>query len=548
MIEAGWTGEIDVRGNLVLVRAADENLSRTCPDSVAASVSRADPVTLELFAHRFMGIAEAMGVALQSTAASVNIKERLDFSCALFDASGQLVANAPHMPVHLGSMGESVAAVLRSRGDSLADGDVVMLNAPYNGGTHLPDITVIMPVFVDGERRFFVAARGHHADIGGITPGSMPADSTTIAEEGVLLDDVLLVSGGVLREKAVRDLLAGGRWPARDPDRNLGDLRAQVAACTRGANDLKALCAETGVATVTAYMAHVMANAEEAVRRAIAGLREGQFSYELDSGAVVQVAVTIDRIARSATVDFTGTSQQQANNFNAPRSVVRAAVLYVFRCLIDDDIPLNDGCMRAINLVIPKGSMLDPAYPAAVVAGNVEVSQVVTDALFGALGVMAAAQGTMNNLTFGTGDWQYYETIAGGSGAGPGFVGTSAVQTHMTNSRLTDAEVLESRFPVLVDAFAVRPGSGGDGRWPGGDGVVRRLRFREAATASILSNRRRVAPFGLSGGGSGAAGRNTVERADGDVEAVGATATVALDMGDVLEIATPGGGGYGAPR
>ena len=553
VIEAGWMGEIDGAGNLVLGRAGDAGLSRADAGVVAgpvagavAGVERVDPVLLELFAHRFMGLAEAMGVALQSTAASVNIKERLDFSCALFDAAGQLVANAPHMPVHLGSMGESVAAILRSRGDTLVDGDVVMLNAPYNGGTHLPDITVIMPVFIGGERRFFVAARGHHADIGGITPGSMPANSTTIDEEGVLIDDVLLVANGQLLEKETIALLGSGRWPARDPGRNLGDLRAQVAACTRGANDLKALCTEHGVATVAAYMDHVMANAEEAVRRAITGLAEGQFAYELDSGAVVQVAVTIDRIARSATVDFAGTSPQQASNFNAPRNVVRAAVLYVFRCLIDGDIPLNDGCMRAINLVIPTGSMLDPVYPAAVVAGNVEVSQVVTDALFGALGIMAAAQGTMNNLTFGTNAWQYYETIAGGSGAGPGFAGTAAVQTHMTNSRLTDPEVFESRFPVMVEAFAIRAASGGAGRWRGGDGVVRRLRFRAPATASILSNRRRVAPFGLAGGDSGLVGRNRVERSDGAVETVGATATIALDAGDVLEITTPGGGGFGA--
>ena len=493
-----------------------------------------------------MGLAEAMGVALQSTAASVNIKERLDFSCALFDGAGALVANAPHIPVHLGSMGESVAAVLRSRGATACGaGDAVMLNAPYNGGTHLPDITVIMPVFVEGQRRFFVAARGHHADIGGISPGSMAADSTTIDEEGVLIDDVLLVDRGAFREVATRALLAGGRWPARDPGRNVGDLKAQVAACVRGANDLRALCAEHGTSTVAAYMAHVQTNAEEAVRRAIVGLAGGAFAYELDDGAVVRVAVTIDRAARAATVDFTGTSPQQATNFNAPRSVVRAAVLYVFRCLIDDDIPLNDGCMRAIRLVIPAGSMLDPVYPAAVVAGNVEVSQVVTDALFGALGVLAAAQGTMNNLTFGTADWQYYETIAGGAGAGPGFPGASAVQTHMTNSRLTDPEVLESRFPVLVDGFAVRAGSGGDGRWRGGDGTVRRLRFRAAATVSILSNRRRVPPFGLAGGSDGAAGVNHVERADGRVEPLGATGTVDMAPGDVLSIATPGGGGFG---
>ncbi len=555
VIDAGWRGEVDGLGNLIVARTAVAGEHRRGPAAdapvsahgprVDAGVMRADPVTLELFAHRFMGIAEAMGVALQSTAASVNIKERLDFSCALFDGEGALVANAPHMPVHLGSMGESVAAVVRSRGGNLQDGDAVMLNAPYNGGTHLPDITVIMPVFVDGERAFFVAARGHHADIGGIAPGSMPANSTTIHEEGVLIDDFLLVDRGQLLEKATRSLLASGRWPARDPDRNIGDLKAQVAACTRGASDLKDLCAEVGTATVAAYMAHVQTSAEEAVRRAIVPLTDGRFVYPLDNGAEVHVAVTIDRATGTATVDFAGTSAQQPGNFNAPRSVVRAAVLYVFRCLIDDDIPLNDGCMRAVKLLIPKGSMLDPAYPAAVVAGNVEVSQVVTDALFGALGVMAGSQGTMNNLTFGTEAWQYYETISGGSGAGPGFAGASAVQTHMTNSRLTDPEVLETRFPVLVDSFAVRTGSGGTGRWSGGDGTVRRLRFREPATASILSNRRRVPPFGLAGGSRGAPGSNAVERAAGTVESLGATATVALAVGDVLEIATPGGGGYG---
>jgi len=540
IVEPGWTMTVDASGNLLLDHAA-------CQSPHPADTA-ADPVRLELFNHRFMGIAEAMGVALQSTAASVNIRERLDFSCALFDAAGALVANAPHMPVHLGSMGESVAAIVRTRGDSLAKGDVVALNAPYNGGTHLPDITVIMPVFIDGERAFFVAARGHHADIGGIAPGSMPAASTTIAEEGVLIDDFLLVAGGAFREAALRDLLASGPWPARDPDRNVGDLKAQVAACVRGAGELRALCAEAGTPTVTAFMGHVQDNAEAAVRAAIRTLSNGSFAYELDSGAVVRVAVTIDADGGAATVDFTGTSSQQHDNFNAPRSVVRAAVLYAFRCLIDDDIPLNDGCMRAITLVIPPGSMLDPAYPAAVVAGNVEVSQVVTDALLGALGVMAGAQGTMNNLTFGSDAFQYYETIAGGSGAGPGFAGTSAVQTHMTNSRLTDPEVLESRFPVLIERFAVRTGSGGNGRWRGGDGTDRRLRFRAPATVSMLANRRRVPPFGLAGGGTGAAGTTSVVRADGSVQTLGATATVELAAGDLFCVETPGGGGYGSEQ
>ncbi len=540
IVERGWTAACRPGGDLLLE-------AKIAPTRRPVASDAADPVALELFNHRFMGLAEAMGVALQSTAASVNIKERLDFSCALFDGDGALVANAPHMPVHLGSMGESVAAVLRHRGATLADGDAVMLNAPYNGGTHLPDITVIMPVFVDGERRFFVAARGHHADIGGITPGSMPAASRTIDEEGVLIDDVPLVAGGRFLEAEARALLASGRFPARDPDRNIGDLKAQVAACVRGADELRALCTEHGTHVVADYMAHVMANAEAAVRRALVALDDGAFAYELDDGAVVRVSVTIDRAAGAATVDFTGTSAQQASNFNAPRSVVRAAVLYAFRCLIGDDIPLNDGCMRPITLVIPPGSMLDPVWPAAVVAGNVEVSQVVTDALFGALGVVAAAQGTMNNLTFGTDEWQYYETVAGGAGAGPGFAGASGVQTHMTNSRLTDPEVFETRFPVLVDAFAVRTGSGGAGQWRGGEGVVRRLRFRAPATVSILSNRRRVPPFGLSGGDDGAPGVNQVVRADGRVEPVAACATVELAAGDAFVVATPGGGGYGPP-
>ncbi len=548
IVEHGWSVLVTDRGDAVLrttagPRGADHRTVAGPRDDATTGV---DPIRLELFNHRFMGIAEAMGVALQSTASSVNIKERLDFSCALFDAAGALVANAPHMPVHLGSMGDSVAAVVRTRGESLQPGDVVALNAPYNGGTHLPDITVIMPVFVDGVRAFFVAARGHHADIGGISPGSMPADSVTIADEGVLIDDFLLVAEGRFRDAETRALLGAGPWPARDPDRNINDLKAQVAACARGASDLAALCADAGSASVAAYMAHVQANAEEAVRRAIVGLHDGSFAYELDNGAVVRVAVTIDRAARAAAVDFTGTSAQLPNNFNAPRSVVRAAVLYVFRCLIADDIPLNDGCMRAITLVIPAGSMLDPVWPAAVVAGNVEVSQVVTDVLFGALGALAGSQGTMNNLTFGTSDWQYYETIAGGAGAGDGFAGASAVQTHMTNSRMTDPEVFESRFPVLIDDFGVRTGSGGAGRWRGGDGVVRRLRFRAAARVSILSNRRRVAPFGLVGGAPGATGVNRVERGDGIVETLGGTASVDLAAGDVLNIATPGGGGYGA--
>ena len=567
IVEPGWNMVVDAHGNLMLHSPslsgkgretvplhrvpprgsphprAGFAVSRPSPEGEGEQV---DPVRLELFANRFMGLAEEMGLALQTTAYSVNIKERLDFSCALFDAEGQLIANAPHMPVHLGSMGDSIRAVVAGAG-VLRRGDVWMLNAPFNGGTHLPDITVVMPVFDDEETTppWFVAARGHHADIGGITPGSMPPASRSLADEGVLFDTVRLVERGAFLEGDIRARLAAGPHPARNPDQNIGDLKAQVAACARGAAELARAVAEHGRSTIDAYMRHVLDNAESAVRRVIDGLADGEFTYEMDSGAVVRVAVRINRAARSATVDFTGTSAQQPDNFNAPRSVTRAAVLYAFRCLVGDDIPLNDGCLRPIEIVIPAGSMLSPGPEAAVVAGNVETSQVVTDALLIALGACAASQGTMNNFTFGDDRHQYYETIAGGAGAGSGFNGASAVQTHMTNSRLTDPEVLESRFPVLVEAFAVRPGSGGSGRWRGGDGVVRRLRFREAATVSILSNRRRVPPFGLAGGSPGAPGINAVERADGRIEAVAATATVEIAAGDVFIVATPGGGGFG---
>ena len=542
--EPGWHVRTDTLSNLILERGGEASAPR--------AGTRADPVLLEIFANRFMAIAEQMGVALQTTAWSVNIKERLDFSCAVFDGGGNLIANAPHMPVHLGSMGDSVRAIREARngdGRGIRRGDAYMLNAPYNGGTHLPDVTVIVPVFASGGAApdYWVAARGHQADIGGTTPGSMPPDSRSVEEEGVLIDNVLLVDEGRLLKAETLALLGSGRWPARDPARCLGDLQAQVAACARGAGDLGALAADFGADVVAAYMAHVQDNAEAAVRAACLGLRDGSFAYELDNGAVVRVAVTIDRVAGGATVDFTGTSAQLPDNFNAPLSVCRAAVLYVFRCLVDGDLPLNDGCLRPIRLVVPEGSMLNPRYPAAVVAGNVETSQVITDALFGALGVMAAAQGTMNNFTFGNADHQYYETIAGGSGAGPGHDGTSAVQTHMTNSRLTDPEVIESRFPVLVEDFAVRAGSGGTGQWRGGDGVVRRIVFRETMAAGILSNRRRVPPFGLAGGGAGACGETRVERRDGRIEILAATARAELAAGDAIVISTPGGGGFGNP-
>ncbi|KPF79130.1 5-oxoprolinase, partial [alpha proteobacterium AAP81b] len=540
LVEPGWQVRVDGHANLIL-----DHLAAAPPPALSTA---ADPVRLEIFANRFMGIAEQMGVALQSTAWSVNIKERLDFSCAIFDAAGNLIANAPHMPVHLGSMGDSVRAVMTARHADprgIRPGDSYLLNAPYNGGTHLPDVTVILPVFVGETIAYWTAARGHQADIGGTTPGSMPPDSRSIAEEGVLLDNVLLTDAGRLRETEVLAILSSGPWPARDPRRCLGDLQAQLAACTRGAAELQALGTAYGHDVVAAYMGHVQDNAEAAVRAALGGLKDGAFTYAMDNGAQVSVAVRIDHAAARATVDFTGTSLQLPDNFNAPRSVARAAVLYVFRCLAGTDLPLNDGCLRPIDIVIPPGSMLSPEFPAAVVAGNVETSQVITDALFGALGILAASQGTMNNLTFGNAAHQYYETIAGGSGAGRDFAGTSAVQTHMTNSRLTDPEVLETRYPVLVESFAIRRGSGGAGAFAGGDGTIRHLRFREAMTVSILANRRAIPPFGLAGGGPAAPGETRVERADGTTHILAATDRAALAAGDAIVVSTPGGGGYG---
>ncbi|MBX9797276.1 hydantoinase B/oxoprolinase family protein [Sphingomonas sp.] len=545
VVEPGWQVAVDATGNLVLTRAT--------PRAAAAAGTALDPVRLEIFNGLFMSIAEEMGAALQHSAASVNIRERLDFSCAVFDGAGGLIANAPHMPVHLGSMGESIRAILSARGGG-ADGrgirlgDVYALNAPYRGGTHLPDMTVIMPVFVDAgdaAPAFFVAARGHHADIGGITPGSMPPDSRTLAEEGVVFDNVLIVEDGQLLEAAVRTRLAAGAWPARNPDQNIADLAAQVAACARGADGLRAACAWHGRDVVIAYMEHVQAHAEAAVRALLGRLHDGRAEVALDNGAVIRVAVTIS--ADGAVIDFTGTSAQLPGNFNAPAAVVRAAVLYVMRTLIDAAVPMNDGCLRPVRIVVPAGSMLNPDAGAAVVAGNVETSQALCDALFAALGAMAGAQGTMNNFTFGNARHQYYETIAGGAGAGPGFAGADAVQTHMTNSRLTDPEILETRFPVRLESFAIRRGSGGAGAWPGGDGVVRQVRFLEGMTANILANRRAVPPRGLAGGGDGAPGRNWVERADGTREDFGATHSIAVAPGDLFVIETPGGGGYGEP-
>ncbi len=538
VIEPGWTAALTSDGNLIL--------SRTQLQATRAASAAVDPVRLELFNNLFMSIAEQMGVALQNTAYSVNIKERLDFSCALFDAGGALIANAPHMPVHLGSMGDSVRAALAS---APGPGDVIALNNPYHGGTHLPDVTVVMPVFDEtGQRILFnVAARGHHADIGGSTPGSMPSNSSTLAEEGVLIDNFLLVSAGRFREAELRELLASGPFPVRNAEQNIGDLKAQVAACARGAAELQRLMSAAGREVVLAYMRHVRTNAATAVRRMLSTLRDGHFRYELDNGTAVEVSIAVSPREGRARIDFSGTSAQQANNFNAPASICRAAALYVIRTLLDEDIPMNDGCLEPIDLIIPDGSMLKPRYPAAVVAGNVETSQVVTDALFGATGRLAAAQGTMNNFTFGNARYQYYETICGGSGAGPDFDGTSAVHTHMTNSRLTDPEVLEWRFPVLVDAFYIRRDSGGPGHSRGGDGVVRRIRFREPMTASLLANRHRIPPFGLEGGSPGAPGRARVERATGEVTELGSTASVEVSAGDTFVIETPGGGGYGRP-
>jgi 5-oxoprolinase (ATP-hydrolysing) len=546
VVEPGWQAEVDPLGNVILTRAE--------PRTIVRAGAEADPVMLEIMGNLFMAIAEEMGVALQNTASSVNIKERLDFSCALFDREGALIANAPHIPVHLGSMGDSIRTIVAARGDGrdgrgMKPGDAYVLNAPYRGGTHLPDITVIMPVFLDGEAApaWYVAARGHHADVGGIAPGSMPPDSRTVDEEGVLIDNELLVDAGRFRESGMRSILGGGHWPARDPDRNIADLKAQAAACTRGANELRRVAGEYGREVIDAYMNHVMATAEEAVRRLLPSLAGGEFSYAMDNGAQVSVRVTIDADSRSATVDFTGTSAQRPDNFNAPYSICRAATLYVFRTLVDDAIPLNDGCLRPITLVVPEGSMLNPRYPAAVVAGNVETSQVITDCLFAACGALAPSQGTMNNFTFGDERRQYYETIAGGAGAGPGHHGASAVQTHMTNSRLTDPEILETRFPVLLERFAIRRGSGGEGANSGGDGVERHIRFREPMRANILSNRRNVPPSGLAGGGDAKPGANRVIRVDGSVETFGATASREMRPGDLFVIETPGGGGFGAP-
>ena len=555
VVEPGWRASLTTFDHILL--------ERTAPRAVTyAAGTTVDPVLLEVFNNLFMNIAEQMGLQLQNTAYSVNIKERLDFSCALFDAEGNLIANAPHMPVHLGSMGESIKTVIARNAGSMQPGDVYVLNDPYHGGTHLPDITVITPVYLQEHQQpiFYVGSRGHHADVGGISPGSMPPFSTRIEEEGVQIDNVKLVDQGHLREQEMLDLLASGEYPSRNPQQNMADLKAQIAANEKGVQELRKMVEQFGLDVVQAYMRHVQDNAEESVRRAItklaARMQGGQFTLPLDNGAQIQVAVTIDGAARSAKVDFTGTSPQQANNFNAPTAVCMAAVLYVFRMLVDDDIPLNAGCLKPIEVVIPEGCMLRPNPPASVVAGNVETSTCITNAIIGALGLMGASQCTVNNFTFGNDRYQYYETISGGSGAGGlfddngqlvgGFPGTSVVQTHMTNSRMTDPEVLEWRFPVRLESYEIRSDSGGQGQWNGGNGGVRRLRFLQPMTASILSNGRVRGAFGMAGGGEGATGINRVVRADGTQEELQHIGSAEMQPGDIFEIHTPGGGGFGA--
>jgi len=553
IVEPGWEAALTDLDHLLLNR----RVARAVQHAVGTTV---DPVLLEVFNNLFINIAEQMGLQLQNTAYSVNIKERLDFSCALFDTAGNLIANAPHMPVHLGSMGESIKTVIRENAGRMQPGDVFVLNDPYHGGTHLPDITVITPVYIanEAEPTFYVGSRGHHADVGGTTPGSMPPFSTRIEEEGVQINNVKLVERGTLREREMIALLESGEYPSRNPQQNMADLRAQIAANEKGQQELRRMVAEFGLDVVQAYMRHVQDNAEESVRRVITRLKDGAFTLPLDNGAQISVAVKVDAQSRSATIDFTGTSPQQTNNFNAPTAVCMAAVLYVFRTLVDDDIPLNAGCLKPLNVIIPPGSMLNPNPPASVVAGNVETSTCITNALYGALGLMAAGQCTMNNFTFGSTRYQYYETISGGSGAGGvwdangqlagGFDGTSVVQCHMTNSRLTDPEVLEFRFPVRLEGYEIRKGSGGAGQWKGGDGGVRRVRFLEPMTASILSNGRHHGAFGMAGGQPGAMGINKVVRSDGRVELLDHIGQAEMAPGDVFEIHTPGGGGFGAPR
>jgi len=542
VVEPGWTAEITPQNHCILRRATPRAQARI------TEADTPDPVQLELFANLFMAIAEQAGAVLRNTAQSVNIKERLDFSCAIFDAEGNLVANAPHVPVHLGAMGASVRHVIRLRGATLKPGDAVALNNPYAGGTHLPDITLITPVFDEtgSSIRFFTACRGHHADIGGLTPGSTPPFSKTLEEEGVVIDNFLLVAAGQFQEPAFRAILAGAKYPARNPDQNVADIKAQIAANATAAAALQTVTARYGWGVVHAYMRHVMNNAEAAIRAAILRLHDADFAYSMDDGTPLRVALRINRETASATVDFTGTGAASHGNFNAPQAVTTAAVLYSFRCLTGTDIPLNEGCLKPLTIIIPEGSFLSPPPGSAVVAGNTEVSQAVTVALLGAMGACASAQATMNNFLFGNARYQYYETICGGAGAGPGFNGCSAVHTHMTNTRITDPEVLELRYPVRVEAFSIRSGSGGSGKFTGGDGVIRQIRFLEPMTATITASRRTIPPFGLAGGSPGACGAQFVERANGAIEPLPGSAQTQLEAGDAFIIETPGGGGYGS--
>jgi 5-oxoprolinase (ATP-hydrolysing) len=565
VLEPHWEAELNEDDCLILRRSpqyqnqmSEGEEIKVPPIKMDLVATYPDPIKLEIFNNLFQSIAEQMGFTLQNTSVSVNIRERLDFSCAIFDLEGELVANAPHIPVHLGSMGESVKALIEEKGTAnIRFGDVFATNNPYNGGTHLPDITVITPVFIDSEQPiFYVASRGHHADIGGITPGSMPSNSTSIEEEGILFDNFQLVKNGRFCEAETLALLTSSAYPARNPAQNIADLQAQIAANECGAKELQRMVNHYGTSTVQAYMGFVRDNAEAAIRKVIANLAKGKgkgkkekdkrrFVYPIDNGSQIVVSVSLEPIARTAKIDFTGTSVQLGNNFNAPLAVCKAVVLYVFRTLVDDDIPLNAGCLEPLEIIIPEGSMLNPVYPAAVVAGNVETSQAIANALYGALGVMAASQGTMNNFTFGSDHYQYYETICGGSGAGNDFDGTDAIQTHMTNSRLTDPEILEWRFPVLLEEFSIRANSGGMGKHKGGNGVTRRIKFLEPMTASILASSRVIPPFGLNGGESGSTGRNYVIRNDGEILDLPSTATVQMDSGDTFVIETPAGGGYG---
>ena len=539
VIEDGWQAECRAGGDMVLTRVVA--LKRQ--EAIGTQV---DPVMLEVFNNLFMSIAEQMGATLANTAYSVNIKERLDFSCAIFDANGDLVANAPHVPVHLGSMSESVRVMLRQNAGKIRPGDVFMMNNPFNGGTHLPDVTVMTPVFVGDRIAFTVASRGHHADIGGKTPGSAPPDSRVIEDEGVVIDNFLLIKQGTLREAETRALLGSGRYPCRNIDQNMADLAAQIAANATGVAELEKIVRQFGLQTVHAYMGHVQDNAEESVRRVLDVLKDSSFTYPMDDGAQIAVRISVDKAARRAVIDFTGTSDQSKLNYNAPLSICRAVVLYVFRTLVGSDIPMNEGCLKPLDLIVPEGSFINPLPPAAVISGNTEVSQSICDALFGALGVIAGSQGTMNNFVYGNATYQNYETICGGTGAGHGFDGTSAVHSHMTNTRMTDPEVLETRFPVRVEEFSIRAGSGGAGRWRGGDGIVRRLRFLEGMTVTVLSSHRVVPPHGVAGGQPGAVGVNRVERADGRIEALAGNDQAELAAGDFFVMETPGGGGYGA--